>query len=167
MAITYEYSTECALESSSPALANMAIQSLTLKVLPFKFTQGAAAGDAGSIAYLRRLPPGEVWFFPLLSEFQSDDMGTSTNVDIGFDEYTEPDGSVVSADPNLFDDGVDNHSAAMQAAMGSDYGHATAGDTGMFKKFNSREGVLITATFTDDTVAAAGVFGGYLVIGVP
>ena len=166
MAVTYEYSTEAALESSSPSLANMLIQGMKLRILPFTFTQGVAAGDAGSLAYLRRLPPGEVWFYPKASEIQWDAFGASRVLDIGYAAYTAPDGTAVPVSAAKFDDDIDVSSEG-EAALGSDYTHAVAGDTGQFKKFTSREGVTIYATVAGGTIPAGTVISGYLVIGMP
>ena len=167
MGVTNEKSTQYIAEYGTPHIALAKIQNLKMEILPFDFTQGAAAGDATSTVKLRRLPAGLVYFFPFLSRFTCSDIGSNGTIDIGHGAYVGFDGVAVNASTALFDDDVDVSGQANQAAMGSDYVEATTANTGAFKKFESQAGVDILVTVNTSTIAAAAQIHGYLVIARP
>lgn len=68
----------------------------------FEFTQGAAAGDAGSTAELVHLPAGNVRLLPHLSKVFHSALGTSRTLDIGHKAYTGADGAAEAADDDAF-----------------------------------------------------------------
>jgi len=158
MAVTNENSDQIDRLEAVPSKPVNPIDHATLKYLFFEFTQGAAAGDAGSTAALVKLPPGEVRVFNDLSRIYSSAMGSGRTMDIGHEAYTEQDGDAVAADPDDLDANVDV-SAAVAFNIGGTVGtHET-------KVFNSRDGVILTAQVNDGTMPAAATISGYIVYG--
>ena len=122
----------------------------------FTFTQGSSAGDAGSYAYLIKLPAGKVRLMLSMSRVHSSALGSSRTMDLGWTAYTDDDGDAVAADPNGLDDGVDVSSAVAFAPAGTVVTHET-------KLFESKEGVVLTAQVNDGTLPAAATIGGHFV----
>tara|TARA_R110000765_G_scaffold393927_1_gene487353 strand:- start:73 stop:561 length:489 start_codon:yes stop_codon:yes gene_type:complete len=122
----------------------------------FEFTQGAAAGDAGSLAYLIRLPAGKVRLILPMSRIHVSALGSSRTFDLGWLAYTDDDNSAVVVDPNGLDDGVDVSSAVAFAPAGTVGTHETY-------LFQSRTGVTLTAQINDGTIPIAATIGGYFV----
>lgn len=166
MAVTTEYSPEFAAEFQTPHVADLVIQALKIEQWPFNFLQGAAAGDIGSTAKLRRIPGGLVYFFPMESRITWEAFGAARLLDIGHEAFTKLDLSSQAASLALFDDDIDV-SAAGGAAMGSDYTQAVQANAGGFKKFESVDGVNIVATVAGGTIPAGTNLTGYLLIGRP
>ena len=69
----------------------------------FTFVQGSSAGDAGSLAYLIKLPAGKVRLILPLSRVHSSALGSSRTMDLGWIAYTDDDGDAVAVDPNGLD----------------------------------------------------------------
>jgi len=120
----------------------------------FTFTQGSDAGDAGSLAYLIKIPAGKVRLLLPLSRVHSSALGSSRTMDLGWIAYTNDAGVAVAADPNGLDDGVDVSSAVAFNPAGTVGTHETV-------LFESREGVVLTAQVNDGTLPAAATIGGY------
>tara|TARA_Y100000004_G_scaffold53731_2_gene59756 strand:- start:270 stop:758 length:489 start_codon:yes stop_codon:yes gene_type:complete len=127
-----------------------------LRIGFFEFTQGSDAGDAGSLAYLVKLPAGKVRLILPLSRVHSSALGSSRTMDLGWIAYTDDDGASVSADPNGLDDGVDVSSAVAFNPGGTVGTHETY-------LFESQEGVVLTAQVNDGTLPAAATIKGYFV----
>ena len=164
MAVTTEYSTEYTAGYQDPHIADVTTSQSGLQRQKFTFTQGSAAGDAGSLAYLGRLPAGKVTFHPALSRYRWSAGGSSLIFDIGYGAYTEPDGDAVTADADGFDGDVDVSSAGA-AFMGSDIGTlGTGADT---FEFNSESGVDIYVTTAGAVIPAAMTIKGNLVFSKP
>ena len=158
MAVTNENSDQVDRLEAIPSKPVAAIDHGHLKYLFFEFTQGAAAGDAGSTAALVKLPPGKVRVFASLSRIYSSAMGTSRTMDIGHEAYTEQDGDAVAADSDDLDADVDVSSAVAFNIGGTLGTHET-------KVFDSREGIIVTAQVNDGTLPAAATISGYVVYG--
>jgi len=158
MAVTTEDSTQITRIDAVPSKPVQPTDHSRLKYLFFDFTQGAAAGDAGSIARLCKLPPGAVRVFCDLSRVYASAMGTNRTMDIGHEAYTEQDGDAVAADPDDLDANVDV-SAAVAFNIGGTIGtHET-------KVFDSQDGIVITAQVNDGTLPIAATISGYIVYG--
>lgn len=155
MAVTTEYSTEYASAINSKTPVDVNKWGGKVKIQFFEFTQGAAAGDAGSYAYLCKLPPGTVRVLLKQSFLGTSAMGTSRTLDLGWAAYTGQDGVAVNADPNGLDDGVDVSSAATTTPGGTVGGSETY-------LFSSQGGVAITAQINDGTIPAAATIKGYI-----
>lgn len=157
MAVTTENSTQVARR-----LAERPTQVPTydlhgrMRIAYFDFTQGASAGDAGSLARLVQLPAGKVRVLLALSRIYSGAMGTSRTMDIGHEAYTQTDGTAVAADEDDLDANVDVSSAVAFNPIG------TIG-TNETKLFDSKAGVTLTAQVNDGTLPAAGTISGYFV----
>lgn len=97
-----------------------------------------AAGDANSTIALVVIPPGKFTLLGDLSRVRHSAFGTGRTMDIGWDAYTNQDGTAVAAD----EDGI--HSAADVSAAGSFVPLDELGVSAM-KVFDSRDGVTIRA----------------------
>lgn len=120
----------------------------------FDYAQ-SGAGDAGSIAQLFKLPGGSVRLILPLCRIAHSALGASRTIDLGWEAYTDPDGAAVAADPNGLDDGVDGSSAGSYNPTGTVGGAETY-------RFNSRDGVVITAQVNDGTFQDGATLKGYL-----
>ncbi|MBO6784455.1 MAG: hypothetical protein JJ899_14465 [Alphaproteobacteria bacterium] len=158
MAITTENSTQYGNTVADPRVMNPTQEAHgRLRVARFNFTQGASAGDAGSIARLVRLPKGKVRVILPLSRVAFSALGASRTLDMGWEAYRTDEGSgEVAADPNGMDDGVDVSSAGAVVPGGTVGGDETV-------LFESLDGVVLTAQINDGTIPAAATLDGYLV----
>jgi len=160
------YTTEALQDIGAPQLASMLVKNLKGGKLPFNFTVPAATVKVKGTdtLILRRLPAGNVYFFPKDSYIQWTAGGSSQTFDVGYESYLGYDGVAVAEDDNLFDDAVDAN-AAGEALLGSDYGIAvTTTGTGMYKLFQSKGGVNILWTCEVAAFPAAATIKGYLQI---
>lgn len=101
-----------------------------------------AAGDAGSIIHLCKLPAGRVRLIGRLSSLYHNLTTGSNTVDIGWLAYVDLDAADVAADPDGLDDGV-----SVEAAGTINLGTVAAVlAVGGCKLFESQEGVTLTLT---------------------
>lgn len=157
MAVTTEYSTQYAnTYITKPPVNNKTIDIHgRMRIAYFEFTQGAAAGDAGSFAYMVTLPAGNNRLLLPLSRLAFSAWGTARTMDLGWLAYTDlSGGTAVAADPNGLDDGVDVSSAGSVNPGGTIGTHET-------KQFDSQGVVTLTAQCNDGTLPAAGTLSGY------
>lgn len=157
MAVTTENSTQYANTQADPRVMNPTHEAHgRVRIARFNFTQGASAGDAGSIARLVKLPKGKVRVILPLSRVAFSAMGASRTMDLGWEAYRADDGSGdVAEDPNGLDDGVDVSSAGSVIPGGTLGGDETA-------LFESLDGVVLTAQVNDGTIPAAATLDGYV-----
>ncbi len=157
MAITTENSTQFANTLADPRVQNDTHEAHgRLRFARFNFTQGAAAGDAGSIARLVKLPKGKVRVVLPLSRVAHSALGASRTLDLGWEAHVADDGSGdVAADPNGLDDGV-----AVNIAGAFTPGGTLGGDE--TKLFESLDGVVVTGQVNDGTIPAGATLDGYL-----
>ena len=157
MAITTENSTQYANTQAVPRIQNPTHEAHgRLRFARFNFTQGPAAGDAGSIARLVNLPKGKVRVILPLSRMAHSALGASRTIDLGWGAHRADDGSgETAADPNGLDDGVAASSAGAFAPGGTLGGDET-------KLFESVDGVVVTAQVNDGTIPAGAVLDGHL-----
>ena len=150
MAVTQEQSIERAAVTAEPRQKLFTTeQHGRVRASHFHFTQGAAAGDAGSLAELITLPPGRL---RLLSVRGANGvLGTGRTLDIGHLGYTDADTAVgaVAADPDAFS---------------ADTAVATAGtfDLLIDAVVHSKDGFVLTAQINDGTLPAAGTLSGFV-----
>lgn len=157
MAVTQEKSSQITnLEASPPTFIPTTDWKGRVRAMRFTFTQGAAAGDAGSLAELVKLPAGNVRVLLYLSRLNFSAMGASRTLDLGWLAYANPDGTAVTADPNGLDDGV-----SVATAGNATPGGTVGGDETFL--FQSKEGVTLTAQINDGTIPAAATIGGTIV----
>ena len=82
-----------------------------LYVYHFRFDNGTGSTIAAdSVIELGKVGQGLI--LPT-SKIICEDLGTSTTLDIGFDEYYKDDGTLVAADPDVLIDGADVSTAAI------------------------------------------------------
>ena len=157
MAITTENSIQYANTVAEPRVRNPTHEAHgRLRFARFNFTQGAAAGDAGSLARLVRLPKGRVRLVLPLSRVAHSALGASRTIDLGWEAHVADDGSGdVAADPNGLDDGVDGATAGAFVPGGTVGGDET-------RLFASLDGVVITAQVNDGTIPAGATLDGHL-----
>jgi len=110
-----------------------------------EFTQATEAGDAGSLAELVVLPAGEYRLYLEESRVGHSALGAARTMDIGHGGYTQPDGTVVAADPNAFSDGNDVAAAGAFAPVG------VAGGAEMVR-ISSRTSITLLAQVNDGTL---------------
>lgn len=160
MGVTNENSTEYANQvAHPPVFEEVNMQKGKLRMYAFNFTQGAAAGDAGSTAKLIKLPAGRITLIGSLSKLYFSAFGTARVLDIGWTAYRDKSGTVVAADANDIDNDI-NVASAGSALLG------TALTTNGLKEFESSTGVDIVATVAGGTIPAAATLKGYLIIAV-
>jgi hypothetical protein len=159
MSVTTQNSVEVAkMVSNPPTLVDPTVANGKLRFAYFAHTQDGA-GDATSTVCIAKLPRGKVRLIPGLSCIQHNWTTASATVDIGWDGYTQPDGTVVAADPDGIDDGISVETAGVLS--GEDLG-AQLTATGRTKLFDSKNGVDIRLTSQDVALAAASTASGYL-----
>jgi hypothetical protein len=157
MAVTQEQSDQIEnQEATPPVMTGVDTLRGKLKILRFTFTQGAAAGDAGSLAELVKVPAGVVRVFLASSRITCSALGAARTMDIGWLAYVDTDGDAVAADPNGLDDGVDVSLAVTFNPTG------TIGEDET-KLFESNGGVTLTAQVNDATLIASATINGYFV----
>jgi len=101
-----------------------------------------AAGDAGDLIQLCKLPAGRVRLIGRLSSIYHN-LTTATNfADIGWAAYVGLDGVAVAADPDGLDDNIDVETAGT-INVGTVAAVLAVGGN---KLFESQEGVIITLT---------------------
>ena len=157
MAVTQEQSDQITNQVAvPPVMANANEIHGKFRILYFNFTQGAAAGDAGSLAELVKIPAGSVRVILPLSRIAFSAMGASRTMDLGWLAYTDLNNDAVAADPNGLDDGVDVSSAGSVNPSGTVGGAETY-------LFESNGGLTLTAQINDGTIPAAATLDGYIV----
>ena len=155
MAVTTEYSTEyAAIENNSGLPLDNRDMHSKIRFMKFTFTQGAAAGDANSLAYLAKLPAGKINVLADLSKIYFSTFGASRTLDVGFDAYDNPQGTEQSAVIDQFLDGEDISSAGNALLTGD----AVAG----LHQFHSKKGVHVVAKCLGDTMPASATLKGHI-----
>ena len=156
MALTNEASVELGNVEASPPVANpVHAWHGRVRIARFDFTQGAAAGDAGSSARLIRLPAGRVRVLLALSRIAFSAMGTARTMDLGWEAYTDDNGTAVAAAAAGLDAAVNVAAAGSVNPSGTVGGDETV-------LFASESGVVIAATINGGTIPAAATLKGYL-----
>ena len=150
MAVTTQYSTEYN-QAYVAKTGNLDTHELSGRVRCAYFTcNQTGAGDATSSFALAKLPAGKVRLLASQSKAYVNWTTASAKLDLGWDAYTDIDGTAVVADPNGIDDGIDVDAAGFQT-----FGTVAAVlATGGTKVFESKEGVVIRATSQDTAIVA-------------
>lgn len=119
----------------------------------FDYTQ-VLISVAEDLVNLIELPAGKVRLVLPECRIAFSAGGASRTMNVGWAAHTLSDGTAVVADENGLDDGVDISSAGSVLLGGTVGGAETY-------LFDTRDGVIITATLADDTFPAAGTLNGY------
>lgn len=158
LAVTTEKSTqETNRTATPPVLAAGNEFNGRVGIAYFSFTQGAAAGDANSLATLCTLPAGKIRLLKTASELVCSAFGAARTLDIGYLAHTKVDGTAVSASIDAILDGADV-SAAAKVICGAGT-NALGTDTTIL--FDSKEGVTIQAKCLGDTLPAGATLKGF------
>lgn len=157
MAVTTEESTEYTnVYSTTPPVMNDASEwNGRVRILQFTHNQ-SAAGDATSSVAIGKLPPGKITLIAHASSAYVNWTTASATIDLGWDAYTDLDGTSQSASVDGIDNGV-----SVETAGFISFGSALT-TTGGLKSFESREGVVIRASSTDTAIASGDDLVGYL-----
>ncbi len=138
-----------------PVLNDANIHNGKLRFFEFDYTQDGIATIADTMAAIK-LPAGKVRLVLPMSRLVVSAGGASSTMDIGWEAYTDSDGSAVAADPNGLDDGIDTSGATVTNPGGTVGGAETY-------LFDSQEGVTITLQINDTAFPDTGTMVGYFV----
>lgn len=120
------------------------------------YAYGAGGGAINDVLRLFKIPAGKVRIIlPMCRIAHTAFAGA--NADLGWEAYTQPDGTAVAADPNGLDDGQSINAAGNYAPVGTVGGDETY-------EFDSRDGVVITLTVTDAAPGANDAINAYFVV---
>ena len=158
MAVTTESSPQVSNSSAVPPVANPVHDNGgRLRVQYFLFTQGAAAGDANSLANLIKLPQGTIRVYPQLSSLKRSAFGAGRTLDVGVTAHKDLDLADVSAVVDSLVDGLDV-SAAGTALMGT----GTNAKQSILVK-NGDGKATVQAKVLGDTIPAGATLEGFIV----
>ena len=155
MAVTTQKSTEYTNATSTPVVQN-AVHDYHGRVRIAFFTHDQdGAGDAGSSVALCSLPAGKVRVLLASSSAYVNWTTGSATLDLGWDAYTNTDGTSVAADVDGLVDGLNVEAAGYQ-----NFGANTTATGGTYL-FESQGGVVIRAT-SPGAIAAGDDLVGYI-----
>ena len=151
MAVTTQKSTEYTNRTATPVTNNKTTEEHgKLRIMFFTHDQDGA-GDASSSVALGELPAGRVRVLLALSRAYVNWTTSSATLDLGWDAYTDQDGSTTAADTDGLVDGEDVDTVGYFDMEG---GLAATKATGGTHVFESKDGVVLRAT--SSTAIAAG-----------
>ena len=116
-------------------------------------------GDTGSSVALCELPAGRVRVLASLSRAYVNWTTSSATLDLGWDAYTDLNGDAVAADPDGLVDGLSVDTVGFFTLEGAIAANLLTGGTYVFE---SKEGVVIRATATDNAQVAGDDLVGYI-----
>jgi hypothetical protein len=150
-------STQVANTVAAPPVMNDAnLWNGKMRFYEFDYTQSGIATIADTMAAIK-LPAGKVRLVLPLCRIAFSAGGASSTMDVGWEAYTDSDGTTaVAADPNGLDDGIDT-SGAGSSVLGGTVGGAET------YLFDSLDGVTITLQINDTAFPDAGTLKGYFV----
>lgn len=123
-----------------------------VKALTFELTQ-VAAGDAGSVQSLIKLPAGKIRVLSHLSSLRTSAFGSSRTLDVGYAAYRNLSGTPVNADPDAFATAVD-----VSAGATAVFTESTTMDLSQY--FESQDGILLTSTVAGGTIPVSATIKG-------
>ena len=129
-----------------------------VRILFFTHDQDGT-GDTGSSVALGKLPPGRVRLLASLSRAYVNWTTSSATLDLGWDAYTAMDGSTTAADPDGLINGLSVDTVGFQTLEGAIAANLLTGGTYVFE---SKGGVVIRATATDNAQVDGDDLVGYL-----
>jgi len=156
MAVTTQKSTEYTNATSTPVVQN-AVHDYHGRVRIAYFTcDQDGAGDATSSVALCSLPAGKVRVLLSSSNAYVNWTTGSATLDLGWDAYTNTDGTAVTADPDGLVNGLNVDTVGYQ-----NFGAGTTA-TGGTHLFESQSGVVLRATSQDTAIASGDDLVGYM-----
>ena len=143
MAVTTQKSTEYTNATATPVTLNEAnVYHGSVRIAFFTHDQDGV-GDAGSSVALCKLPAGKVKVLLKSSNAYVNWTTSSATLDLGWDAYTDINGTAVAADPDGLVDGLDVDTVGYQTLEGALAGIIATGGT---YTFETQSGVVIRAT---------------------
>ena len=143
MAVTTQKSTEYTNRTATPVTNNKTTEEHgKLRIMFFTHDQDGA-GDASSSVALGELPAGRVRVLLALSRAYVNWTTSSATLDLGWDAYTDQDGSTTAADTDGLVDGEDVDTVGYFDMEG---GLAATKAPGGTHVFESKDGVVLRAT---------------------
>tara|TARA_R110000751_G_scaffold264535_3_gene363622 strand:+ start:4407 stop:4901 length:495 start_codon:yes stop_codon:yes gene_type:complete len=159
MAVTTQKSVEYTNATATPVVNNNTTeQHGSIRIAFFTHTQ-VGTGDTGSSAALCRLPAGRVRLLASLSRAYVNWTTSSATLDLGWDAYTNLSNTAVAADPDGLINGLSVDTVGFQTLEGAIAANLLTGGTYVFE---SKDGVIIRATATDNAQVAGDDLVGYL-----
>jgi len=156
MAVTTQKSTEYTNATANPVVQN-AVHDYHGRVRIAYFTcDQDGAGDATSSVALCSLPAGKVRVLLSSSNAYVNWTTGSATLDLGWDAYTNTDGTAVTADPDGLVNGLNVDTVGYQ-----NFGAGTTA-TGGTHLFESQGGVVLRATSQDTAIASGDDLVGYM-----
>ncbi len=161
MAVTNEKSTQVSNADATPIVDNPAFElQAKLKLMFFKHTQSASAGDTGSTILLGRIPAGQGYIVKALSRVSFTAYGASRVLDIGYAAHTKRDGTAVVIGSDVIEDGRDVSAANL---AGVALGSGTNASTLQYFKYDSKAPIDIIATLqAGATIPAGAITEGWI-----
>lgn len=159
MAVTTQKSVEYTNATATPVVNNNTTeQHGSIRVAFFTHAQ-VGTGDTGSSVALCRLPAGRVRLLASLSRAYVNWTTSSATLDLGWDAYTDLSSTAVAADPDGLINGLSVDTVGFQTLEGAIAANLLTGGTYVFE---SKDGVVIRATATDNAQVAGDDLVGYL-----
>lgn len=157
MAVTAEYSAEFNLTQIAVPQQMVDVNKWHGRVRSryFKFTQGAAAGDANSTAELVRMPAGRVRVLGWLSSIAFAAFGAARTLDVGNRAYTKVDDTTQAEAAQFYASAVD-----VSAAGSLLLSESTAAGTHTNLLVESKGGFTIFAKVAGGTIPAGTIVEG-------
>lgn len=157
MAVTTQNSTEYGNTQAVPVVFNSTAENHGRVRAMFFTHDQSGAGDATSSVALGKLPAGRVRLLLTGSGAYVNWTTASATLDLGWDAYTDQDGTTTAADPDGLINGLDVDTVGYQT-----FGVGTLAATGGTKVFTSKDGVVIRATSQDTAIASGDDLVGVL-----
>ena len=159
MAVTSQKSVEYTNATATPPVNNNTTEQHGSIRLAFFTHDQVGTGDTGSSVALCELPAGRVRVLASLSRAYVNWTTSSATLDLGFDAYTDLNGDAVAADPDGLVDGLSVDTVGFFTLEGAIAANLLTGGTYVFE---SKEGVVIRATATDNAQVAGDDLVGYI-----
>ena len=159
MAVTTQKSVEYTNITASPITSNNTTEEHGVVRVAFFTHDQDGTGDTGSSVALAKLPPGRVRLLSSMSKAYVNWTTSSATLDLGWDAYTNQAGATVAADPDGLVNGLDVDSVGFQTFEGAIAANLLTGGTFIFE---SKDGVVIRATATDNAQVSGDDLVGYL-----
>ena len=160
MAVTTQKSTEYTNATATPVTLNEAnVYHGRVRIAFFTHDQDGT-GDAGSSVALCSLPAGKVKVLLAASRAYVNWTTSSHTLDLGWDAYTNADGTAVAADPNGLIDGLDVDTVGFRTLEGALAAELLTGGT---HTFDSKAGVVLRATSQDVALGDGDDLDGYII----
>tara|TARA_R110002110_G_scaffold57604_6_gene164489 strand:+ start:1826 stop:2320 length:495 start_codon:yes stop_codon:yes gene_type:complete len=159
MAVTVQKSNEYTNATANPVVHNNTTEEHGRVRIAFFTHLQDGTGDTGSSVALVKLPPGRVRLLGPMSSAYVNWTTSSATLDLGWDAYTNMAGATVAADPDGLVDGLSVDTAGFFTFEGAIAANVLLGSSLVFE---SKDGVVIRATATDNAQVDGDDIVGYM-----